>query len=241
MDPLAIDLYAGDGDFDLAKVIAAGAPWHLVMLKATQGNYYRASGWFGRMWKIARDTERYGVDWFRTAYHYLDVRVDAKLQADYFLAEVERAGGWGHGDIYPCVDVERGGQRVEVSAQQVIDVTSTWVDAVRTVTGQRVVLYGGSYLRDLKIVDHMGCSFIWVADYERHLDPHHYADISFSLAELFAWQGVGVNGDGTVSGKWDEPYPLTTPAGRADLSAVTIDGGGAYALEHLRRAGVVAA
>lgn len=230
--PLIVDTYAGDlgGKTDLATLIAAGPPWHGWMGKATQGNYYSGGDWFRTHWPLAKSLagDRYGKDWFRAAYHYLDVRVDAKLQAEYFLQVVSRAGGWGYGDLWPVVDVERAGQRGAIGAQLVIDRVSDWTRIVHEHTGQRVILYAGSYLRELGIRDRMGCSLLWVARYAETLPADAYASIGWSLEDLFAWQYAG-DGAGKLKG-----YPMVSPIGKVDVSTLTIAGGGDEALKYVR-------
>lgn len=218
VSPLIVDTYAGDldGHTNVSKLIATGAPWHGWMGKATQGTYYHDQAWFAPHWQAARDTERYGLDWFRGAYHYLDLRVDAQAQAEYYLRAIDRAGGWGHGDLWPVVDVERAGQRAGITAQQVIDKVTRWANVVHEATGQSVILYGGSYLRELGIMDHMGCSLLWVARYTATLPVGSYTSLGWQLSELFGWQYCG-DGVGALAG-----YPLTSPIGKVDISAVTL-------------------
>lgn len=221
--PLLVDIYAGDGDFNVEKLVAAGAPWHGIMAKVSQGNYYSGGEWFREMWPRIKAVGgvRYGVDWFRAGYHYFDMRVDAVDQANYFLNTIAKAGGWSFGDLYPCVDVERAGQRGTISAQMVVDKVSRWVERVRVITGRPTILYGGSWLRDLGITDRMGCKYAWVARYTATLPSKTYTSIGFNLKSLFAWQYAGLNGDGSVDGAL-KGYPLKTPAGKADISVVTI-------------------
>ena len=220
ISPLIVDTYAGDlnGATDIRKLVDAGPPWHGWMGKATQGDYYRDAAWFNPHWQAARDLagDRYGVDWFRGAYHYLDLRIDPKRQADFYLRAIDDAGGWSSGDLWPVIDVERAGQRGDVTAQQVTDRVSTWVKAVRDATGQQVILYGGSYLRELGIMDHMGCALVWVARYTETLPVGSYASLGWTIDQLFGWQYCG-DGDGKLKG-----YPMVSPIGKVDISAVTV-------------------
>lgn len=235
--PLLVDIYAGDGDFNVQKLVDAGPPWHGVMAKVTQGNYYNGGSWFRRMWPRIREAGgvRYGVDWFRLGYHYFDVRIDPIAQAEHYLTTIELAGGWGEGDLWPCIDVERAGQRGDITAMTVIRQVKQWVTHVHKRTGMDVVLYGGSWLRDLGVKDRMGCKYAWVARYTPTLPSRTYTSIGFDLPSLFAWQYAGLNGDGSVSGSLPG-RPLTTPAGKADISVVTLEGGGYKALDAMRRA-----
>lgn len=228
--PLIVDTYAGDldGKTDIAKLIAAGPPWHGWLGKATQGNYYSAAAWFNPRWRAARETERYGIDWFRAAYHYFDVRVDPLKQADHYLRAVEDAGGFGPGDLWPVVDVERAGQRGPIDAERVITSVTQWTDKVKQETGRKVILYGGSFLRELGIRDHMGCDLLWVARYTETLPVNAYYTIGWHLDELFAWQYCG-DGVGKLA-----RYPTVSPIGKVDISVMTITNGGLDALRYIR-------
>ena len=65
MDPLCVDIYEDDlgGHPDIAKLVAAGPPWHVLAMKASEGLYYpnpnafgpRSIEWFRRVWNQARD------------------------------------------------------------------------------------------------------------------------------------------------------------------------------------------
>lgn len=235
--PLIVDIYAGDGDFNVEALVEAGPPWHGVMTKVSQGDYYNGGDWFRRMWPRIKNAGgvRSGVDWFRLGYHYFDVRIDPIKQADYYLKTIESAGGWGEGDLWPCIDVERAGQRGAISASVVITKVKQWVERVRAKTGSDVVLYGGSWLRELGTRDRMGCKYAWVARYTSTLPALTYTSIGFDLRSLFAWQYAGLNGDGSVDGSLKK-CPLITPAGKADISVVTLDGGGMKSLDAMRRA-----
>lgn len=221
-DPLIVDVYAGDGQKNWHALASAGPPWHGVILKATQGTYYNGGSWFAPNWRTVREAggQRYGYDWFRGAYHYLDTKLDGAAQADYFLDTIERAGGWGHGDLWPMMDVERAGQRVGTSAQQVIDVGNGFSGRIKQRIGRETMLYGGSWLADLGIKDHMGCARLAIARYTPTLPAVVYERIGWDLARLALWQWCG-DGVGYLAG-----YPTEAPGcGRVDISALVLPGG----------------
>ena len=234
-DRLAIDLYAGDGDFNFQAVVDAGPQWSLFALKLSQGTYYTGSPWAERMYPGARRAlgDRYGVDGFRVPYHYLDVGVDGSAQASFFLKRLEACGGIGHGDPFVMLDVERSGQRRTMTRKQIVDCALAWVVATHAATGLRTVIYGGEYLRENGIkVAELGCEYAWVADYEAKLRPTHYTDLGVDIAHLVAWQYGGLEGDGHEEAHL-EGYPSTSPAGPCDLSAITLAGGGEAAIAEL--------
>lgn len=221
-DPLIVDVYAGDGAKDWHALAAAGAPWHGVILKATQGLYYNGGSWFAPNWRTVRDagSTRYGYDWFRGAYHYLDVRLPGAAQADYLLDTVARAGGWGHGDLWPMVDVERAGQRPTASAQQVIDCVQAFVDRVKQALGRETMLYGGSWLADLGITSKMGCARLAIARYTPTLPTYVYERIGWGRESVALWQ---YSGDGVA---YLQGYPNEAPGcGKVDISALVLPGG----------------
>jgi GH25 family lysozyme M1 (1,4-beta-N-acetylmuramidase) len=222
IDALLVDVYQGDGGKDWAALAAAGPPWHGAILKATQGTYYRDTAWLAPNWRAVRAAggARYGVDWFRGAYHYLDVRQPGGDQADAYLAAVDYAGGWGPGDLWPMVDVERAGQREATSSQQVIDCTGAFVARVTAATGREVMLYGGSWLADLAITARMGCAWLAIARYTPTLPVHVYERIGWDRDHLVLWQYCG---DGT---SYLAGYPREAPGcGKVDISALVLPGG----------------
>jgi len=222
LDPLLVDAYQADGPKDWRALAAAGAPWHGAILKATQGTYYRDTAWFAPNWQAVRSVagERYGVDWFRGAYHYLDVRQPGADQADYFLEAITHGGGSGPGDLWPMVDVERAGQRPATSSQQVIDCVSAFAARIRAEIGRDTMLYGGSWLADLAITSRMGCRWLAIARYTPQLPAYVYERIGWDRASLALWQYCG-DGTGYLAG-----YPREAPGcGRVDISAMVMPGG----------------
>lgn len=223
-DALLIDLYPGDGKFHLEQLASSGMPWAGAIGKATQGLRFRYDNWFGWFWRVMHERSRYGEDWARGAYHYLEFGASGRSQADAFLSAIDKAGGWGRGDLWPVVDVERGGQDpAQLTRAIVEDTTAEFAGRVKEQCGRPVILYGGELVRSLGIKSRMGCELVHVARYTETLPPSTYEDMGFDLDHLFAWQGVGVEGGGKVAGAWK--LPTTTPGGNADISAITIPGG----------------
>lgn len=231
--PLLVDLYEQDlnGKPDLDKLIAAGYPWCGIILKATQGDYYSGGAWFMNYWKRARlsvPVSRYGKDWFRGAYHYLDITRNAKVQAQFFLAKIQDAGGWGVGDLWPMVDIEASGNPAGISAAQIVACASEWSEVILRETGRRPILYGGNYLAEHGITDHCGCQLLIVARYTATLPRTTYERIGWPLDKLYGWQYAGAPGGAYLAG-----YPKVCPMGATDITVLTI-ANGTNALEYTR-------
>ena len=226
IDPLGVDVYAGDlnGKPDWSKLVAAGPPWHFAMIKATEGLHY-SPPWFRDNWPAIRAVagERYGVDFFRGCYHYLRFELGGAAQAAFFCDAIDAAGGWGPGDLFPVVDVERAGN-VNCTKQDVVRCVTDFVAELKQRTGREVILYAGSLLADLGITDHFGCSYLWIARYTPTLPKDKIERIGWDLSQVFAWQYCG-DGESYLEG-----YPCSSPIGKTDISAVLVDGGGASAL-----------
>lgn len=254
MDPLIVDIYEDDlnGKPDIAKLVAAGPPWHGLALKASEGLYYpsnsphghRSPEWFNLNWKATRDlaidhvapsSSRYGFDWFRIAYHYLIINHDPVAQANRFLHVVDQAGGWDVGDFLPMVDVEAVGNPAKATAAQVIDAVSRFAERITTVHGRAPMLYGSSYMADRGITSTMGCQALLLPAWTETLPPWRFQRIGWELVKqpssrptVWGWQYCG---DGVAQLKG---YPRKCPMGVTDISAVIIAGGGQAAIEWTR-------
>jgi GH25 family lysozyme M1 (1,4-beta-N-acetylmuramidase) len=227
---LFADLYEGDAEAPSWTLLATTPQFVGAIVKCTEGLHY-APDWFINAWRGIRNAApvRYGSTWMRGAYHYLHFTGDGQVQADTYLAHVERAGGWGAGDIVPIVDVERGpanGANAHAGATEVIDTTSAWAARVREVTGRRVMLYGRGLLRDLGIRDRMGCDLVWCPAYTADLVRHGVEQ--WTLDETPLWQYAG-DGQGDAS---RHHLPLRGPL-PGDLS-VFVDGARKPTIERLR-------
>ena len=201
-----------------------------LILKATQGLHY-APSWFTRHWQAVRDIggDRYGSTWLRGAYHYLDFFASGARQADVFLDHVERAGGWGHGDIMPIVDVEHGRGNVDADGRMVIARVEAFVTRVKARTGRGVILYGRGALRDLNIRSTMGCAGAWNPSQTLEMEMHGLE--AYGLERVMLWQYTnGTSGSSEAHG-----CPLRLPGwkGGLDLS-VYVQGKERPTLERLR-------
>jgi GH25 family lysozyme M1 (1,4-beta-N-acetylmuramidase) len=172
------DIYSGNGIPSWADFMKSSS-FSGVILKATDGvSFSPAKSWFVPQWQAARSAAgaRYRQTCFLGAYHWLELYDDPEQQADFYCSIIEQAG-WGAGDMLPIIDVEfgPGGKhpapnyqaRVDKDAQRVIDCTSRYAARIKEKLGSdtQVVLYASQIVAELKISDHMGCDYLWVAEY----------------------------------------------------------------------------
>lgn len=172
------------------------AGYHGAIIKASDGIWPHT--WFRNEWNKLKDAgnagngKHYGIDWFRGAYHFM--RFDTlggtpEQQADCFCVNVERAGGWGDGDIYPVIDVERGGigsRNYKAGASEVVEKVTRYTERVKARTGRPILLYGRGIMYDLGIKSHMGCAVNWNPSYTDH--PRQHGLESWSRGEKLLWQ-----------------------------------------------------
>lgn len=222
------DVYANDlGPLPNFAALAADPNMVGCILKATQGVSY-APAWFTTNWNRVRQAggERYGSSWFRGCYHFGTPAAGGAAQADYLLAAVARAGGFGDGDMPVAWDLEGAAW---TSKQQVIDISSAFAQRIRSQTGKSPMLYTGATARDMGITDHMGFDGIWTP----HLDM---SKAGWPISDYTLWQYAG-------DGKLYNPasivygYPTTIPGwGATDMSVVMLNGGVASSVGQVKEA-----
>lgn len=220
-DPLFVDVYAGDGAKDWHTFCAAGAPWSGVIIKCSQGTYYRPLEYaMERRSFLAAAGDRIGVDLFEGAYHYLDLSIDGAAQAEY---AVRSCGAPTLGTLWMMVDVERGGQRIKnPSKALVMDRTLGFATRYEQLTGRQATLYGGELLRAVGITDRLGCGRSAIALYGPRLPADVIKRTGTDLEHLMLWQYSGA--DDRTAGP--AGYPLVAPGcGAVDISALVLPGG----------------
>jgi hypothetical protein len=224
VSPLSVDLYEEDlhGHPGMQAYFRAGLPWAIVGLKATEGDYYpRDPTWFHTTYPLVKECagDRWGDTAFRWAYHYFRVDRDPIKQADLHMGLVDSAGGQGLGDLRAVVDVESSEQPKNATAQQVIDGVTKFAERIKTRQGRAPILYAGSYIRALKITDHMGCEFLMTAAYGSSLPSRLYTEMGWPIDKLLGWQYQGTEG---YSGPKNYPRECPMGPGPLDLTAITI-------------------
>jgi GH25 family lysozyme M1 (1,4-beta-N-acetylmuramidase) len=198
--------------------LGSSANFNGAILKATDGTSLPASEeWFKANWattKIAAG-DRYGDDFFRGAYHYLEFFDDGAEQAKHYLQTVEDAGDWDTGDLLPIVDVERGGSKrrnFAADAARIEDCLGKFTTALRDEMGAdtQIILYAGGVFRDLNVQLSELCNYLWAARYGSALGS--YEQYGWGDDRVALWQYT----DGTYN---YTAYPSEAPGlGRTDLS-----------------------
>jgi GH25 family lysozyme M1 (1,4-beta-N-acetylmuramidase) len=239
LDPLGIDIYEHDvAKPDWSKL--HGDPrYSFAILKATEGTGY-APQWFVEQYtalgRVLADSGRVTGQssertFLRGAYHYLKFNQRGRDQAHVYLNHVNRANlaldghadnSWRRGDLHPIVDVELGNERDSnrrATRAQVIDCTTEFAKTVAEETGRPVILYGNGAMRDLRICDKMGCTYLWIPRYTTLLPVWVYGRAGWKEEDLFAWQYCA-DGVGFLKG-----YPVVSPIGPVDASVLLFKGG----------------
>lgn len=240
-DPLLVDVYQGDlhGKPDWTRLVAAGWPWIGAGLKISEGTQY-SSDWFPAQWQAIEAAAgiHLGVDFFRYGYHYLRIDEDPVTQAHFCLKQLALVGGLKTFDLPLMVDVEGANNPAMPSTAHVVDSVSSFVEVIKNETGRSVTLYGNIYLWEHGVKDHMGCDHLIVARYTPTLPSTIYerigwtwtADPAVKPPTVLGWQYCGDGeGDNSVT-----KYPLVSPIGKVDITALLVANGGQNALDYVK-------
>jgi lysozyme len=151
MDVEGVDVYAGTGTVDWAKLAAAGRVF--AFIKATQGDYNTQST-FNTNWANSKAN---GI--LRSPYHFFDPTIDGVMQANWFLAELAQAGGLEPGDLPPMLDLECPVSSDQATAEAkapscehsgdsgweptatLIQRTFDWLNTVEAALGRKAIIY----------------------------------------------------------------------------------------------------
>lgn len=222
------DVSSWQGNAPNFDAIADAGPNYVgCIIKSSQGlgpgvspQYGHSLTWFRDNWPRVRAAgrDRYGESWFRGCYHFATPRASGTAQADFVLSTVERAGGWGEGDMPPAWDLEG---KEWTSRQQIIDVSSQFADRIKQKLGRPPLLYTGSTWRKFGITERAGFDALWTT----HMD----------LMAKFGWPNQRIVlqqyvGDGKYYNPSSAPAKLGYPTGVAGMGVdvdmnVVLDGG----------------
>jgi lysozyme len=160
-----IDVSYWDAGIDWPKVRATGQ--RFVIAKATEGITYKDptfdDNWFGAK----------SAGLLRGAYHFFRCNVDAKKQADYFIAYVRSVKD--DGELPPVLDLETNDG---MAKEKIVPAVKTWLDAVEAAFGKKPIIYSGQYFLQDYLVVAGGGPPAWAKDYPLWLAqyPNQYAD-----------------------------------------------------------------
>jgi hypothetical protein len=185
--------------------------------------------WFKDNWTriLAAAGARYGLEFFRGAYHFGTPTATGAAQADYMLLTVESAGGWRNGDLPPAWDLEGA---TWSSAQQIIDVSSQFAERIKQQLGKAPILYTGATWRKFGLRTRAGFGALWTT----HLD----------VMVPFGWPNTDVvlhqYGDGKYYDPQGQPARLMYPTGvlgfgtNLDMNVVMDGGRPATSIDRVR-------
>jgi MYXO-CTERM domain-containing protein len=244
-----VDVYQNDTPIVWSTVQSSGRGF--AFSKASQGISVTESN-FATNWSQLKS-----VGMLRGAYHYFDARYSGVDQANWFLKQLNDAGGLGPGDLPPALDIECPTSPTQSSAGNhcldgpsgpngwaptptIIQEAWDWLDTVEAATGMKPVIY--SYLSwfgdfgftDPKLADYP----LWLADPPKSGMPSCFT-VPAPWTQATIWQyssSMVVPGIGNGSQKADEDRFLGTAA---QLNAFALgdiigpDGGGADGMSAL--------
>ena len=148
-----IDVSHWDGVIDWGKVAGAGKKFSVA--KATQSTDF-IDDKFVANWKGMKAA---GV--IRGAYHFFDFVTNPTAQADWFVDEIEKAGGLEPGDLPPTLDLEWNGNQ-QSSAKKVQE----FLQRVEQRTCRRPMIYtSASFLDPLSPPAALAAYPVWIAHY----------------------------------------------------------------------------
>lgn len=140
-------------------------------MKTSQGQNFRDSE-FERNWKAAGKVN--GLP--RGAYHFLSAGVPGDVQAQNFLALLEKAGGLKDSDLAPALDLEwdfqsANGTDVDqwasLTPDQIAQEVQAWMTAVQAATGRQPILYTSAtwWRQRMGASTALAAYPIWITDY----------------------------------------------------------------------------
>jgi lysozyme len=217
-----IDVYQGTGTIDWTKVKTAGRDF--AFIKATQGNYNKQST-FVANWAGAKAA---GV--LRSPYHFFDGTIDGVTQAQWFLDELNAAGGLEVGDLPPLLDLEcptsasqgnteanceYAGDSGWVATATLKQRTYDWLMTVQQATGVTPLIYSyPSWFGDVMFTDPMLATFpLFIASYAT------CANVPAPWQAAVFWQYSDTGTVSGISGGVDEDRFIGSAG---DLAGITI-------------------
>jgi lysozyme len=228
-----IDVAHWEPEIDWAKIRAQDI--RFAFIKATQAADY-VDDRFQSHWAGAKQA---GI--LRGAYHFIDPRVDGRLQAEHFLRTVKLEPG----DLPPVLDLEdlpatatvvpkaaagrKAGQKKAVKAAandalatnaKMIACAEVWLRLVEQQTGRSPIIYSGYYFLKDRMSDALGRPpswasryMLWIANYLDHPVGDH--DLPLQPKGWANWTFWQYSESGMIDGIYN--------VGRASLTAVDMN------------------
>jgi lysozyme len=167
-----VDVYQGDSPIVWSTVKTSGRAF--AFTKASQGNYNTQSN-FDSNWSTLKS-----LGMLRGPYHYFDATVDGVAQANWFLQQLEQAGGLIPGDLPPALDLEcptspnsndpgnyclGNGKSGWAPTATIIKGVWDWIHTVEAATGMKPVIYSYvSWFGDFGFTDPNLANYpLWIA------------------------------------------------------------------------------
>jgi lysozyme len=238
-----VDVYQGDNPIVWSTVQSSGRGF--AFTKASQGISVTESN-FASNWSQLKS-----VGMLRGAYHYFDARYSGVDQANWFLKQLNAAGGLAPGDLPPALDIECPTSPTQSSSGNyclngptgpngwaptatIIQEAWDWLDTVEAATGMRPVIYSYlSWFGTFGFTDPKLATYpLWLADPPKAGMPGCFT-VPTPWTQATFWQyssSMHVPGIGTATQPADEDRFLGTTAQLNAFVAgdvVGLDGGGA--------------
>ena len=155
------------------------------ILKVSQG-MAEWPKWFGKQWPLARMCwgSRYGVSGFRGAYVFI-VPGDGAAQCDNALEQIDKAGGWGDGDMPLAMDIEGNAWNDDKTLRR--RVSMQFAERYHKRTGRLAMFYGNG---DIGIGPDDGFDLMWT--------PHPKRLAGWPVDRFALYQYAGLD-DGKTS------------------------------------------
>lgn len=151
--PRGIDVSRYQGTIDWAAVAGSGVAFGIARVS---DGLQSPDATFRRNWDAMKAR---GL--VRGVYQYFRASQDPVQQADYLLAQVDAAGGFGPGDLPPVCDVET---RDGMTAAQVVAQTDRWSARILQRTGMQALIYTSpGFWNPLGAPAHDDQNGLWVA------------------------------------------------------------------------------
>lgn len=173
--PKGVDVYAGDGVIDHARVRRAG--YDFAIVKATQGHWLNDPKWSPNVIGFRNAGALVG------SYHFLEATWDGTAQAKWFLRKV---GGHKNliGQLHPVLDAERRGG---MDKTQYTDTILAFSHVIEVEVGVKPILYmDRNYCRNMVESERLRDHKLWLAAWQKSWPVGPWGE--FTDEDVVLWQ-----------------------------------------------------